>query len=468
MKFTILSHAGMLVESRGTKLVSDPWLFGSCYWRSWWNFPRPPPVDARFDGLDYVYLTHHHWDHFHGPSLRKLPRTARVLIPKAHSTFLLDDVKTFPFKEVIELPHGKPFELAPGFTATSYHFGMSLDSTLVLDDGERVLMNMNDCKITGSPLRQVMRRHPKVDFLFRSHSSAAAYPHCVDAEDPAELTFRQNEDYLTEFVRSAALVKPRYAVPFASNHCFLHKETFHYNSTAVSPVDVKRHFDAAKPPGSECVVMVAGDSWDDERGFDVHGTDAFEHKEKYLADYLAEMTPKLEAQYEKEDRAKVDFAKFEEYFAELLRDMPPFSRRVFRPVVAFQHAGAPGRSWVVDFGRRRVYERDGLPEAWNLVITTHPFILRDCLQRRMFAVFFPSKRLRIRMAKGSVRDLFILMQLLEMHEYGYFPLRKTMNRRFLGAWARRWRELLHTGRIGAKVVFSGKDKGVTAAVPRIE
>ncbi len=41
MKFTIVSHAGLLVESAGTSLMMDPWIVGSCYWRSWWNYPKP-------------------------------------------------------------------------------------------------------------------------------------------------------------------------------------------------------------------------------------------------------------------------------------------------------------------------------------------------------------------------------------------------------------------------------------------
>ena len=42
MKFTVLSHAGLHVEHNGVHIVCDPWLIGSCYWRSWWNFPEPP------------------------------------------------------------------------------------------------------------------------------------------------------------------------------------------------------------------------------------------------------------------------------------------------------------------------------------------------------------------------------------------------------------------------------------------
>lgn len=54
MKFTILSHAGLEVESDGRSLVIDPWLVGSCYWRSWWNYPPPRELIRRLRP-DFIY-----------------------------------------------------------------------------------------------------------------------------------------------------------------------------------------------------------------------------------------------------------------------------------------------------------------------------------------------------------------------------------------------------------------------------
>lgn len=39
MPFKILSHASLLINSDANELLVDPWLIGSCYWRSWWNYP---------------------------------------------------------------------------------------------------------------------------------------------------------------------------------------------------------------------------------------------------------------------------------------------------------------------------------------------------------------------------------------------------------------------------------------------
>jgi UDP-MurNAc hydroxylase len=72
----------LLVEAGADRLVIDPWLTGSCYWRSWWHLPpaRADLVNPRT--ISAVYLTHEHPDHFHLPSLRRFPREVRILVPR--------------------------------------------------------------------------------------------------------------------------------------------------------------------------------------------------------------------------------------------------------------------------------------------------------------------------------------------------------------------------------------------------
>ena len=67
-------------------MLIDPWLFGSCYWRSWWHYPPTMEPDAALLSPDFVYLTHHHFDHFHYPSMRRIDRNAEVLVARFEST----------------------------------------------------------------------------------------------------------------------------------------------------------------------------------------------------------------------------------------------------------------------------------------------------------------------------------------------------------------------------------------------
>jgi UDP-MurNAc hydroxylase len=173
MEFQVLSHAGLLIRSRHTTLVCDPWLVGSVYWRSWWNYP--PVSKDLVESLhpDFVYLTHIHWDHFQGVSLGRFDPATTVFVPKSPSDRrMVGDLTDIGFSGVIEVAHGESVRLDPGFTITSYHFGPCPDSVLVAECEGVTILNANDAKVMGRPLEQILEGHAPIDFVLSSHSSA--------------------------------------------------------------------------------------------------------------------------------------------------------------------------------------------------------------------------------------------------------------------------------------------------------
>ena len=60
MRFTVIGHACLYIETGRERLLVDPWLSGSCYWRSWWHFPPNTEVLPEFLDPDYVYLSRVH------------------------------------------------------------------------------------------------------------------------------------------------------------------------------------------------------------------------------------------------------------------------------------------------------------------------------------------------------------------------------------------------------------------------
>ena len=113
MKFQILSHAGLMVEKDGIQLLNDPWIKGSCYWRSWWSYP--PVSEELINSLkpNFIYLTHTHWDHFQAVSLRLFPKNTPIIVPLASNGRILRDLKHLGFDEVIPLRHGESLKLGP-------------------------------------------------------------------------------------------------------------------------------------------------------------------------------------------------------------------------------------------------------------------------------------------------------------------------------------------------------------------
>ena len=62
MRVTVIGHSCLRVETRAGTILVDPWLFGSCYWRSWWHFPPSQEPDEEMLRPDWIYFTHHHFD----------------------------------------------------------------------------------------------------------------------------------------------------------------------------------------------------------------------------------------------------------------------------------------------------------------------------------------------------------------------------------------------------------------------
>jgi UDP-MurNAc hydroxylase len=446
VQLTVLSHAGLLVEHQGVRIVSDPWLFGSCYWRSWWNLPEPPAGLVDELETDYIYLTHLHWDHFHGPSLRRLLKPhVRVLVPKVPTRRMLDDLDYLGFKNITEIPHGTSFQLADDFRLWSYQFGPAVDSAMVLRGGGRTLLNANDCKHFGLPLKQITRRFPRFDFVFRSHSSASPIPYCVEGYTETLAGLRSQHDYIEEFSRFALHVRARYAVPFASNHCFLHRDTYRFNSTAVSPEDVRMHYrqlvrDSALE--SECVVMAPGSSWSESDGFRIETFD-YSQRMAYIDGLRVKHAGALAKQYEKEADARVDEAAADRYFTAFLAAIPRFLGRWLKYRLVFRVTDAAGEHcWLLDL-RHGVASRVATADIDCAVIDIPTVVFNDCVSNRMFSTWSASKRLVIRLRSADQLGLATgMFTLFDLYELDMLPLRRNVSARALSVRLRRWRDVI--------------------------
>jgi UDP-MurNAc hydroxylase len=443
MKFTILSHAGMLIEDKGHSLLVDPWLIGSCYWRSWWNFPE---IDRAFlDTIkpDYIYLTHLHWDHFHAPSLRLFDRDVKYLVPKIPGERMVRDLKAIKRENIVEIPHGGTVELWTDCFLHSFQFGaFSADSACVIQNKETTIFDANDCKIFGAPLRQILKRFPKIDFCMRSHSSATPIPYTIEGYKETFSDLRTQQDYIEEFTNFCLAAGARYAVPFASNHCFLHRETEKFNETVVHPQMVAEHYNSSpetKRAGSECVVMIPGSSWDSAKGFELREFN-YADKDRQIAELKEKYQAKYEKQYEKEAKAKANFKFYEQYFQDFIKSTPALIRKNMLPTVLWKITESEGeRLFLCDLPNRKFAEVAEEPET-DVTIRVPAIVMNDCVRKKMFSVWSASKRLEISLKDGKLGKLETLFALLDLYETDGLPLRNHLSARNFPIWARRWRE----------------------------
>ena len=442
MRFTVIGHACLYVETSGPSILIDPWLFGSCYWRAWWHHPARTEPDERFLNPDLIYLTHHHSDHFHFPSMRRIDQSAEVMVPKFGVDVMAGEVKGLGFDRVRELGHGEVVELAPGVRVASYQYGFD-DTMFVVQDGDTVLADMNDCKIRGRALEAAMEDFGPVTFMLKTHSWAQSYPVMYEADDPADLELLSAQTYLDDFIGTVREVQPRYAVPFANMVAMLHPESWELNRHMITPDDVAEAMAAADGiADTELVAMGPGDSWSDEAGFVREGaTDWWEGRAEAMTQAAQDLAPVFERSDADEAARVLDFDVFRAYIDRFLADLPPFVARLLlkRPVV-FAVPGDQRPFWVIDGRRGRVWRQAHDPPDRATLISIAPGVLADAIDKKILHFTHGSMRIRTHLRPGGVDEDLAFWGLLMIWELGYLPLRRDLSGRFLQATLARRRE----------------------------
>ena len=451
MKFRVLGHACLEVTSNSRQLLCDPWLVGSCYWRSWWNYPPVPDGLVETLKPDFIYLTHMHWDHFHGPTLRRLGLDMHMLVPKTPDRRIYEDLKAIGCTRITELVHGKPYQIGPDFQITSYQFGHFPDSALVIEADGKTILNANDCKIMGAPLKQVLERHSNIDFVLRSHSSANARL-CFDIVDRGGAHIDNPEKYSAEFADFARAVRAKYAIPFASNNCYLHPETEQFNRYLNLGIDVKRYFEAHGITEPECVVCAPGDGWNDDLGFTLTDKDWYTNIDENLTRYKEANSDALKKSAQQEARAVLTDTIMARYASELLSGTPFFVRRLFRgkPITLVAHSAAGDTAYELDIFGRKWRKLN----AWNdndspIQIHASASVFIMCVKQVNWNSLGISKRVRFRVKDEDKKIVTYFTELNDLFDCEVLPLSKSLNPRFVGVWLRRWRELALYLRIAA-------------------
>ena len=446
MRFQILSHASLLVESGGVQLITDPWLKGSCYWRSWWNYP--PVSNELINSLepDYIYITHIHWDHFHGVSLKLFPKTTKIIIPRANMDRMKRDLNYLGFDNVVELNHGQTMKLGSDLEIISYHlypFGIRLDSALIIKSHKTSLLNLNDCKAMGLPLKQILNSHRNLDFVFASHNSANSRV-CYQIIDQ-ESFITDDTDYIENFHLFCGRLGAKYAIPFASNACYLHKDTFKFNSIGKTPIDVRKYWEEMGVTNPELKVMKSGDSWSTDTGFKISEKDWYSDRENILIELQKENQETLNKFYKLEENASISLQEMENYFSKFSKAIPFILRLFFKkhPFIFVLKSGEHESVFKVNVFSGKVEILDSLINDTHLIeIHTSTYIMKHCIQLDLFSHLGISKRVVFKVRRCDVKYMKALEAVFDAYESEAFPIRMLFRPRSLSTCFRRWRELI--------------------------
>ncbi len=451
MKFTVVSHACLYVEHEDIRLLIDPWIIGSCYWRSWWNYPEVSEDLLEEINPTHIYITHLHWDHYHGPSLRKFKSlNPTFLFPKHFNKRMKKDLlRDFQFSKIRELNHGQKYKLSNDFQISSYQFNpIIIDSSLVIEANGIKLFNCNDSKTFGSSLKQIINNHPNIDFTFRSHSSASPIPHCIKDID-INKTNRTPSDFADDFIAFSQATGSRYVIPFASSHIYLHQLSKKFNKYYSDPSFIKNQFELKVNTQQKCQIMVSGSSWSKDKGFHLKSHD-FSNLKSDIENYSVKNQMKLNKQLIMGKKQNLNKRAFENYYLKFIRACSfPFNLLNFKfGFVIDEEKNSTKFLCIVDGTKKETRvieifrEDDFYKKELDFVLKTPIYVFNDCNAKKMHNTFTPSKLLEIIILKGSGRkNLEKYFRLVDLYENDSLPFYKLISTRNIIILFRRWREL---------------------------
>ncbi|MFC7204199.1 MBL fold metallo-hydrolase [Haloferax namakaokahaiae] len=271
MKITYLGSAALLVETKDTDILCDPWLVDGAYFGSWCHYPPREFEPEDFNDVDYIYISHVHPDHYDPATLDRMDTDIPVLIHDYRWDYLRDRIENQGF-DVIELPHGERThlqgethinilaadgcdpELCGNFFGCTWYddqadtFGSTqVDSLAVIDDGSFTMVNTNDCPypIAEQPCRQVKEQYGHVDLLAHQYSAAQFYPQAMGQYsheqklEERDRVIREKHELALNFID---LFEPDYYLPFAGEYVLAGKLAHLTQYTANPPREEAREF----------------------------------------------------------------------------------------------------------------------------------------------------------------------------------------------------------------------------------
>lgn len=247
MNIETLGHAALLLRNNTNQpiLLTDPWLKGSCYWRSWWlqNYP----IDEEWNEINkvkYCYVTHEHPDHFHTYTIRKMSSEIQFLaplLPEENITKFLSDIE----KKAKTLEYLKWHQLTNEIRILSIPL-YNDDSVLLIDTPTAFIINQNDAKPARKQWKQLVefldKNCPadKKRILLSSYSPASIVNSFLKHAE--RVCMKEKKDYVNYVCSNCKLLKIDYYMPFASQVIFYRTDSDWANSYKVSFDDVQKYW----------------------------------------------------------------------------------------------------------------------------------------------------------------------------------------------------------------------------------
>jgi UDP-MurNAc hydroxylase len=244
MKIYNIASSTVMIESKKTRVLMDPWFINGEYYGSW-HHTHDIDLDIDFiNSATHIYVSHIHPDHFSRKSFKMLNKNIPVLIHSYASKFLKFNIEKLGFKTV-EIDHDEEYfldsetkikiyaadncnpELCSKFMGCSSvevkYKTTQIDSLSLIYNNDFSVLNTNDCPfdLASDTIELVQKKYKKqIDLLLVGYAGAGPYPQCFIMPENEKIKAAENKKYqfLDQGVKFIEKVKPKYYMPFAGTY----------------------------------------------------------------------------------------------------------------------------------------------------------------------------------------------------------------------------------------------------------
>lgn len=223
MKVTFYVNAMVLLESKKSRVLCDPWVtFDTQSISGFYGFPKPTFTREEVAAIkpDFIYITHTHPDHFDPPTLRLFDRSTPILVAPYVQNFTERMARSLGFTDVrvVPLETGAPLNGDDRIWIEPAAVYPEVDSIALFRlDGE-MAVNANDNVFSESQCVHLRELAGRIDVALLPSGAHGPFPmffeNLTDDEKRGAATKRAAAQK-NAFVKYIHALQPKYVVPIA-------------------------------------------------------------------------------------------------------------------------------------------------------------------------------------------------------------------------------------------------------------
>jgi hypothetical protein len=228
-----ISHACLKYHFKNYSLITDPWIVDQPI-KSYMIYKFPSQKQKNFNEINskvrFCYISHTHEDHFHIPSLKKLNKNIRFLIPDfakynnlRRANVMHETLKKLGFKKITLLTPWKKKKLSKNFfitlvpSAKTRYFDWE-NSGLAITYRNKTILNMNDNVTDKDLLKNIKNKIGKIFIYFVQTAGISIHPACFSYSKNRKKEIIKNKT--NDFKLHKEIIdhiRPEYLIPYAGD-----------------------------------------------------------------------------------------------------------------------------------------------------------------------------------------------------------------------------------------------------------